>query len=252
MARYFEIREKVGAWSLEKEEEVLLIDAYDKLKNKMTPDFNWTEDFETAFFTNGLAVLITTLTKLNINLRRHKIPEIEFRETEVSIYARDVQRETRAAVRREIWAELKNKKADERRFVVEHAAALVAAFPPPHRTWSEYIDLRTARDRDNGLRSDEISRRQAAVDALVVRSASDPQPEIFMAAVPQPQIEPPPKPKLPPLPLAMATKMLAATASVELHGRIISRIATEDLVELLEADLSQDLKDQIIERLLEA
>jgi hypothetical protein len=259
MARYFEIKERVGAWTLEQPEEIILIDSFEHVRSRVGTDMPWWHEFEHNYFTDGLALLENIKVKLNTQLKRIGKPDIELRETEASLYNRNADRQMRAGKRRAILAELIGKTPEERARMVDHAYLEVANLPDTRQTWVEYSRHRNSfnNNSNNSLSAVEVVRRQT-----IVENAQQPQPYLALAtaaftpAFAQPAFAQPVQPAAngtpapTPLAPAQALKLLAATSVPELHDRILPRVNRDGLFEMLDTDLPQPLKDKIVELIL--
>jgi hypothetical protein len=226
MARYFEIGSNRLAYNMERCEEVVLIDAYLKVRDRLQATSQTRNDFDYYFFSQGQGIAAAVIDGLNLELRRAGFPALEFPETTVYDYGRTSDRTWKAQQRAKIKAELETINTADRERIVASALAEKQALPAPHRTWEEYKEDRE-RDAEELRQAREAAQRDAMRQRLVTPMT-------------------PPKP----LQAEIAAKLLAATADEELHDEIIARVPGETTLALIELVDDQALRDKLIRRAL--
>jgi hypothetical protein len=232
MARYFGIGPDKSriAYNLERCEEVVLIDAYLKVRDRLQPTEPLRNEFEYYFFQKGQGIAADTIDGLNAYLRRAGQPILEFRETTVFDYGRNADRVWKAQERAKIKDELESTTVEARERVVAFAQIEMQGLPLPHRTWEEYREDQERLDEETRLAREAVDR-----EALRRRLAS-PTSKPAMA-----------KPALPP---ETAAKLLAATDDEELRGEIIGRIGAADLLTVIGTVTDAGIKNKLIRRML--
>jgi hypothetical protein len=106
MARLFELKDGQKAWSLDVDEEIVLISRVEGYRRLASHDSTFMTRWLQSFSHLGLPVREDDLNRLNTYFERYDIPTFALRETDVSQYARHGNREDRARNRCETRANL--------------------------------------------------------------------------------------------------------------------------------------------------
>jgi hypothetical protein len=210
---------------MERCEEVVLIDAYLKVRDRMQATDRTRTDFEFYFFEKGQGISSQTIDGLNLELRRASLPPLKFCETVIFDYGRNADRAWKARERGKIKTELEEASDEARTTMVAYAQAEAARLSPPHRTWEEYREDRERQEEENRL-ARETAYRDAARQRLL-----NPAPS---------------KPLAPDL----AAALLVATDDETLQDEIIARVAGDQIVALIEKLTDQSLRNKVVRRAL--
>src|SRR5260221_2898566 len=218
MARFYYMGESDRiAYSLERCEEVVLLDAYLQVARRIPPDQSYfRSQFEKHYFEIGNGVAQSFVDQLNSHLRRCRIPEVIIRETEISDYGRNPDRSMKADRRQQLRTALETMPKKQRTAIVAHALTEMDELPAPHRTVAEY--------------EVERKRRQQVAPTRVIM-------------VPQP-------PQRPALKAEEMLRLLGATDDEELRNQVISRMPTSDLVAHVTDVPDQTLRNRLIAEVL--
>ncbi len=106
MARWFELKDKMLAWSLDFNEEMILIAKAEEYKRAALHESIFMTRWMQSFCQLGLRVRNDDIKRLRGYFERYDISALTFRETDVSQYARHCSREYRAKHRCEARASL--------------------------------------------------------------------------------------------------------------------------------------------------
>lgn len=232
MARKFEISPNRHAWNLEGCEELLLIAGYEEISRYIAPGQPWKAMFENHFFEHGNGVSFESLDNINAERRRHGLPKIEIRETDIYDYARSRDKLLKSNQRQRLRDEITSASVDVRQNRVAQAKIEAENLPPPHLYFEEHKTRQAQQCMESHLSREEITKRH-----LICRQIAVP-PKTTQAKVP---LDP-----------EMAAKALILSSGDEtLQGNIISRLfSCQAALETAERVEDPDLRKALVKHAL--
>jgi hypothetical protein len=236
MARLFEIGQRILCWNCNECEERALIAAYCDIKSRVpaSPQ-RWIDEFEQEYFTVGSALMASTLAHINMHRKRLDRSEFILQESNADALARNGIRAERASIRRQILNEYEPLGKIDREKWWMSAMAEIARQAPPHRTWEEYKQNKAEVERDEEINLSERTRRAAAIAVHRER------PVLTVKSVPY-------RNKSERLLAAAAT--LPPEMAMAAQTKIVTKITSDEALDLLEAIDDPALKLILIERVL--
>jgi hypothetical protein len=230
-----EIAGKRLIWNLEKCEEIAISGAFVIVSARLNEE--WTHGFSAKFFGQGLAVSDHYLQTLNKALKRCGMDELDIRESDPSDYARDFSDyDAKISFREEQRHRFTVASAPERMRMLGNAIDAMAQLLPPHLTFAEYKQIYGKPDSPIGKLHHAEQRRRLAALENATKDGQEMKPQ-----------------RKPTLSLEQAITLLKNTTNPALVERIVDRLDTDTHIQLVASDdLSQEMKDLIIERILAA
>jgi hypothetical protein len=226
MARKYEYMPERLAWSFEKCEELILIAAYEEIRQFIAPNQTWFREFENHFYDHGNGVAFDFIDRINAVRRRRGLDALDIKETDILDYGRSPDKLFKSEHRRRVRDEISRTSVDVRQNRIEQAKVEAAQLLPPHLPYEEWRKTRRFGQSSNAqLSRQEIRMREAALSAASA-----------------PRITP----NKPALEIEKVTKMLSLASDPCIRIEIISTLSAEHALEVAEMVTEPELRNALV------
>ena len=138
MGKIYRVGAGVMVWSLERCEEMVLLDAWLRAKRRIPASEHWTFDLEYHLFDKGDGISERHLASMNRHLRRIGAQEVQFAETNPTDYIRKGSHELRRKDRLKLKEMLEGVEPDVRAIRVAAAWQSMNELEPAYRTYEQW------------------------------------------------------------------------------------------------------------------
>jgi hypothetical protein len=226
MARKYEYVSDRVAWCFEKCEELILIAAYEEIRQFIAPDQTWFREFENHFYDHGNGVAVYFIDRINAVRRRRCLDVLDVKETDLLAYGRSPDKLFKSEHRRRVRDEIRRASVDARQNWIERAKTEAAQLLPPHLPYEEWRKARRSGQSSSAqLTRQEIRRREAALSAASAPKSTASKPA---------------------LDVEKATRMLSLASDPSIRREIISLLSAEHALEVAELVTEPELRNALV------
>jgi hypothetical protein len=143
MARKYEYMPGRLAWCFEKCEELILIGAYEEIRQFVRPDLTWPREFENHFYDQGNGIACDFIDRINALRRRRGRDALHTKETDILDYGRSTDKLFKSEYRRRMRDEFRQASVDVRQRRIEQATIEAEQLLPPHIPYDECCKTRS-------------------------------------------------------------------------------------------------------------
>jgi hypothetical protein len=212
------------SWAFEECEETVFVAAYEEIVPLIAPDERWRFAFEDHFYRRGDWAAIININNINVVRRRNGLPLVQFEETHVYDYGRELDRSVVVQRRCRLRDELAAMDDVTRARHLDACRAAIKRLPQPDIPAADRMKMREKREAENAA-SFEAAKRRAAVEAEKERQAAAEQKKLDVET---------------------AAELLRLADDPEDQDEIIARVPEAELIDLAKKVENAEVRKKII------